>query len=74
MKLDVFHFLPLTFHIKDGQEDPKYFEFLKYYHRRAKEVAINNELKGRVKEYNAWIVKPGENSNRGQGIKMCLNL
>lgn len=27
-----------------------------------------------MKEYNAWIVKPGENSNRGNGIKMCLNL
>lgn len=32
------------------------------------------EGKSGPKEHNAWIVKPGENSNRGQGIKMCLNL
>jgi hypothetical protein len=47
---------------------------LKYYHKRAKEVSRNNEEKGKEKQYNAWIVKPGENSNRGNGIKMCLNL
>lgn len=40
--LQVFDYLPLTFHIQSGMEDPKYFEFLKYYHRRAKEVARNN--------------------------------
>ncbi len=34
----------------------------------------NNEVKANEKQYNAWIVKPGENSNRGNGIKMCLNL
>lgn len=33
---NVFSYLPLTFHIKEGLEDPKYFEFLKYYHKRAK--------------------------------------
>ena len=37
-------------------------------------ILKNNQEKGQVKEYNAWIVKPGENSNRGNGIKMCLNL
>ncbi len=74
MKEDVFDYLPLTFHIKDGLEDKKYFEFLRYYHKRAKEIAKNSQEKGRHKEYNAWIVKPGENSNRGNGIKMCLTL
>lgn len=73
IKEDVFSYLPLTFHIKDGLEDPKFYEFLKHYHKRAKEIA-NNEGKDKKKEYNAWIVKPGENSNRGHGIKMCLQL
>ncbi len=26
------------------------------------------------KLHNVWIVKPGENSNRGQGIKVSKNL
>ena len=26
------------------------------------------------KPRNIWIIKPGENSNRGNGIKMCLSL
>jgi tubulin---tyrosine ligase len=47
---------------------------LRYYHKRAKEIARSNQEKGSRKEYNAWIVKPGENSNRGTGIKMCLSL
>jgi tubulin--tyrosine ligase len=72
--LQVFDFLPLTFHIEQGMEDQKYFEFLKYYHRRAKEITKNNEDKTLPKQYNAWIVKPGENSNRGNGIKVCLTL
>lgn len=71
---DVFNYLPLTFHIKEGLEDQKYFDFLRYYHKRAKQIAKSNQEKGVVKEYNAWIVKPGENSNRGNGIKMCLTL
>lgn len=71
---EVFDFLPLTFHITDGMEDKKYFEFLRYYHKRAKEVAKHNQEKGKEKQFNAWIVKPGENSNRGNGIKMCLTL
>lgn len=33
---DVFEYLPLTFHIKNGLEDPIYFKFLKYYYSRAK--------------------------------------
>lgn len=59
VNLQVFDFLPLTFHIKDGPEDKKYFEFLRYYHKRAKEIAKNNEDKTKTKQYNAWIVKPG---------------
>lgn len=70
----MFDHLPLTFHIKDGLEDKKYFEFLRYYHKRTKEINRNNQDKEKEKQYNVWIVKPGENSNRGNGIKVCLNL
>jgi hypothetical protein len=71
---EVFAFLPLTFHITNGMDDKNYFDFLKYYHKRAKEVARHNQHQTAEKQFNAWIVKPGENSNRGNGIKMCLTL
>lgn len=66
---EVFDYLPLTFHIKQGLEDQSYFKFLKYYYSRAKEIKANNS-----KCKNIWIIKPGENSNRGNGISVCLNL
>lgn len=46
---DVFEYLPLTFHIKEGLEDKKYYEFLKYYHKRAKEIAKEKEEKTKIK-------------------------
>jgi tubulin monoglycylase TTLL3/8 len=72
----VFDYLPLTFHIKNGLEDDSWYKFLKYYYKRSKEVKKYNEEQGdkNGKEYNSWIVKPGENSNRGNGIQMCLTL
>lgn len=39
---DVFSYLPLTFHIRQGLEDQSYFKFLKYYYNRAKEIKANN--------------------------------
>jgi len=47
--------IPKTFHIVDGENDPKFQEFLKY--KEATGIDI-------------WIVKPGENSNRGSGIEV----
>ena len=56
----LFDFLPLTFHIKEGLEDKKYFEFLRYYHKRNKELNKSNQDKpNKMKEKNTWIVKPG---------------
>lgn len=33
---DVFIYLPLTFHIKNGLEDETWFKFLKFYYKRGK--------------------------------------
>ena len=33
---DVFDYLPLSFHIREGLEDPVYFKFLKYFYKRQK--------------------------------------
>lgn len=50
---------PVTFHIKDGVEDPEF-----------------QKLADCFKEFphSVWIVKPGENSNRGCGICVLENL
>ena len=49
--------IPLTFHIK-SQNDPEYNRFEKMFHK----------LGADRKCQNIWIIKPGENSNRGVGI------
>ena len=50
--------IPLTFNVKTpSNSDPEYIKFTKAY----KECE-------RKKETNIWIIKPGENSNRGTGI------
>lgn len=61
---DVFNTLPLTFHIKDGVSDPNWREFTKYYNDLKAICAKDPERK------NVWVIKPGENSNRGVGIKV----
>lgn len=68
-KIDPFTVIPMTFHIKSGLQDEKFLEFQRYYHQRKRQIRRNNEFHN-----NLWIIKPGENSNRGFGIKLCLNL
>ena len=69
----VFNYLPYTFHITNGLDDENYFRFLRYYYQRGKDIG-NSSDKEKDKEENIWIVKPGENSNRGYGIKVCKTL
>ena len=55
-----FDFIPLTYHIQEGSADGQFLEF-----------------EGKFKEekgQNVWIVKPGENTNRGNGITVCKEL
>ena len=66
---DVFNYLPMTFHICQGLEDDRYLKFLNHYYSIAKNADPEPNDK-----FNAWIVKPGENTNRGQGITVCLTL
>lgn len=44
---------------------------MNYYYAIAKK---NGGDDNRNSKFNAWIVKPGENTNRGQGITVCLTL
>jgi len=82
MKENVFDYLPLTFHVRKGFEDKEYQKFLEYYNNREVEIQEqekllqeNKEAKKTVKKLrNLWIVKPGENTNRGIGIHVCNEL
>lgn len=63
-----FDFIPLTYHIQEGSIDPQFELFNKQYI----EFQEQDEGKGK-KLQNIWIVKPGENTNRGNGITVCNN-
>ncbi len=61
LKRDAFSAIPLTFHVK-STGDPEYARF--------KEAFTSHNSDGK----NVWIVKPGENSNRGNGIAICQSV
>lgn len=57
--------MPETYVIKEGLEDPSFISFIERF--ESLELEKNDaSLKNRTK--NIWICKPGENSNRGNGI------
>ena len=59
--LEVFEYIPMTFHIHD-ENDKEFSSFTKYYQ---KESACKGGL---------WIIKPGENTNRGNGIVVVSSI
>jgi hypothetical protein len=82
---DVFNYLPLTFHIQKGLEDKEYKHFLKFFKQRERDIQKQEEMldeggtvakqaKKQKKLRNIWIIKPGEVSNRGNGITVCDEL
>lgn len=60
-----FDYIPLTYHIKEGDTDKEF--------QRFQECFTNPGDNPILQKYpnmgnNLWIVKPGENTNRGCGI------
>ena len=55
---DVFDCVPVTFHVT-GEDDSEFEAFLKYFSKVPRSL---------------WILKPGENSNRGNGITIASTL
>lgn len=55
LKTDPFDVIPMTYNVR-GPEDPEFKRFWREHGHDAKKV---------------WIIKPGENSNRGNGIKLA---
>lgn len=62
---DCFGVLPLTFHIKEGPHDKEFVRFQELFkdYESGKAEADFESLGKQI-----WIVKPGENTNRGCGI------
>lgn len=61
---DPFKNMPLTFHIKGIEDKEEYQKFVNTYQRVANEKYCDN----------IWIIKPGENTNRGNGITISKDL
>jgi tubulin--tyrosine ligase len=61
---DWYSVLPLTFHIKDGVNDKEFQKFVDLFKDSDNGQYGNFDKLGK----NIWIVKPGENTNRGSGI------
>jgi tubulin polyglutamylase TTLL1/tubulin monoglycylase TTLL3/8 len=63
MEKEPYDIIPLTFHIK-SYDDPELAKFEEYYMKQSKEEGIKN----------IWIIKPGEYTNRGNGITVAKDL
>lgn len=69
--LDPFEYIPLTFHIKEGENDREFQKFLDVFNNPGKNQALQKFNKFGTA---IWIVKPGENTNRGCGINVCREI
>lgn len=66
-----FDTIPLTYHIKEGENDREFLKFVDTFNNPQ-----NNEVLNKYPKYgnSLWIVKPGENTNRGCGIQVSRDL
>jgi hypothetical protein len=62
----LFDKVPMTFHIKAGHNDPEFSHFVAAFEALSQDPDMSQR--------NLWIVKPGENSNRGTGISVCSSI
>ena len=67
---DWWRVLPLTFHIKEGPNDKEFLKFQEVFKGNDNGMYGNLDKLGKT----IWIVKPGENTNRGCGIQVCKEL
>ena len=75
MGKNVFTIIPLTFHIKNGLSDPEYTVFLKEFKKLKLQITKDEKKKSKkIHQKNIWIAKPGELSNRGNGITVFEEL
>lgn len=64
---EIYDKIPITFNVS-GENDPEFKDFIKVFNKY-------DSYRGKKKSFqNLWIVKPGEFTNRGQGITVCKSL
>lgn len=73
-----YKFIPLTFHIQENLEDKEFERFTEEFKRLEEydqdQIDNKKDKKSKPKPTNIWIIKPGENTNRGSGIRVCNKL
>ncbi|EAS00525.2 tubulin-tyrosine ligase family protein (macronuclear) [Tetrahymena thermophila SB210] len=80
-----FDYIPLTFHIKEGTSDQEWEKFLTFYNQIEGQMQENEKLRQKIDAEklniekpkqikNVWIIKPGEATNRGNGIQVASDL
>ena len=69
LDMDPFEYIPLTFHVKTGETDTAFEEFEGKFGEYDRELDENGK-----KIANIWIIKPGENTNRGNGITVVSSI
>lgn len=66
-----YNVLPLTFHIKEGVNDKEFTKFQELF--KGNDTGPFAQVLEKMGK-SLWIVKPGENTNRGCGINVCKEL
>lgn len=74
MHRDPFLAIPRTYHIVRGEEDPVLDLFHAYFIAADEAIRVAKNEGHDSGERNVWIVKPGEDSNRGFGIRACKSV
>ena len=69
---DYTQYLPLTFHVSGGENDPEFLSFTEQF--KAITAVESQEQAENPGCRNLWIVKPGENSNQGRDIAICTTI
>lgn len=80
-KTNPFDYIPMTFHVTE-LSDKEFLRFQEEYERRNESIKEeekkqkNQQFKYgfKAKKRNAWLVKPGENTNRGTGIEVVESI
>lgn len=53
MGKDVFNAVPMTFHVKEGLDDPEFLRFKQYYYREEEEIKKQKQIKNQKNQEEA---------------------
>ena len=84
LKMNPFEYIPMTFHVTD-LSSKEFTLFQEEYEKRSEMIREgekrqkNQQMKHggasfKPKKRNAWLVKPGENTNQGVGIQVVESI